>query len=76
MIRLSHRPAQLFQPATDVAEQHDLAGSKPEVMARMFRDLGAWEATHTTAPLWDSSPFWWSDSAQIYDDWKPRPEPK
>lgn len=76
LIRLSHRPAQLFQPADDAGESKDLATSQPEDLARLFRELADWEASLPTVPLWGSSPFWRGDSARIYDDWQPRSEPQ
>lgn len=76
LIRLSHRPAQMFKPASDVAEQQDLAATDPERLARLFKELGDWESTLPTVPLWGSSPFWDGQSAKDYDAWRPRPEPK
>ena len=75
LIRLSHRPAQLFQPAADPAESHDLASEQPDLFYQLHQKLGQWESTATTAPAWDSSPRWRADSARIYDTWQPRPEP-
>ena len=76
LIRLSHRPAQLFQPAVDPGETADLATSRPELLDSLFRELGQWEAMRPTVPLWDSSPSWNANSAQIYDTWEPKPEPE
>jgi arylsulfatase A-like enzyme len=76
LIRLSHRPAQLFRPSTDLAEAHDLAPSQSETFLTLFRQLAEWEATLPTVPLWGSSPFWSSQSANNYDNWAPRPEPR
>ena len=76
LIRLGHRPAQLFRPAEDPAERTDLAKAEQEAVAKLHRALGDWEGSLTTVPLWDSSPFWWADSAGIYDSWPPRPEPE
>ena len=75
LIRLSHRPAQLFRPGKDVAESNDLAESNSERVAELFAELGAWEALLPTVPLWGSSPFWDGDSAKIYDQWQVREEP-
>ena len=75
LIRLSHRPAQLFDVAVDRGEQHDLATERPQELRNYFAELGAWEASLPTVPIWDSSPFWHGDSAQIYDNWQPRIEP-
>ena len=76
LITLTHRPAQLFQVSDDPGEADDLAGSDPAKLQQLYRELGAWEASLPTAPLWDSSPHWWGDSAKIYDTWTPRDEPR
>ena len=76
LVRLSHRPAQMFRPGSDPAEADDLAPSGGEDFDRLFRELGQWEATLPTVPLWGSSPFWSSESAKNYDGWLPRPEPE
>jgi len=76
LIRLSHRPAQYFQPATDPAEGNDLAPRGGDRFESLFRQLGEWEAMLPTVPLWGSSPFWNGDSAKIYDTWLPREEPR
>jgi arylsulfatase B len=75
LIRLSHRPAQLFRPATDVAEARDRAAADPATRDALFKLLAEWEATRATVPLWGSSPFWQGESARIYDTWRPGPEP-
>ena len=73
LVRLSHRPAQLFRPATDPGEREDLARQDAATLRALFRELGQWEATLPTVPLWDSSPFWSGDSADIYDNYNWRP---
>ena len=75
LIRLSHRPAQLFDPSIDPAESNDLASEDREKFGLLFQELGRWEATLPTVPLWGSSPFWRGESAKIYDTWQPKPEP-
>jgi len=76
LIRLSHRRAQYFQPATDPAEEDDLAPRGGERFESLFRQLGEWEAMLPTVPLWGSSPFWQGNSANIYDTWLLRDEPR
>lgn len=75
-IRLSHRPAQMFQPGTDVAETRDLSADDAAKFEKLFRQLAEWEAELPTVPLWGSSPFWIGESAKHYDEWTPRPEPR
>ncbi len=76
LLRPGHRPAQLFRPATDVGERDDLAGSNPDRLRAMYTMLGDWESSLGTVPLWDSSPYWWGASAEVYDSFDPRPEPE
>jgi arylsulfatase B len=76
LIRLTHRPAQLFQPSSDPGELSDLAPVSGERFEELFRKLGEWEASLPTVPLWGSSPFWNSESAKHYDSLSPREEPK
>ncbi len=76
LIRLSHRPAQLFSPASDLAEESDLSDSQPERFRELFQSLSDWESMLPTVPLWGSSPYWQSQSAKNYDTWKPIAEPE
>ncbi|TWU22707.1 sulfatase-like hydrolase/transferase [Bythopirellula polymerisocia] len=76
LIRLSHRPAQLFQMADDIGEQNDLAPDASDDLNGLFTELAEWEAMLPTVPIWDSSPRWCGDSAKIYDTWMPREEPR
>ena len=75
LIQLSHRPPQMFQPADDAGEQHDLIDDHPDRTRELFEMLGTWESSLTTVPLWGSSPFWSGQSAKQYDNYPPRPEP-
>ena len=76
LVKLSHRPAQLFAPAHDLGERSDLASEKVEEMRILFQKLAEWENSLATVPLWDSSPFWSKESAQIYDQHAPIEEPQ
>jgi len=76
LIRLSHRPPQLFRPATDVGEAHDLSAKESGRFESLFRELAEWEASLPTVPLWGSSPFWTGEGARNYDEWVPKPEPR
>lgn len=51
LIRFADRPAQLFNLATDVAEQVDLAAEHPDKVAAMFKHLHQWELTQERG-LW------------------------
>lgn len=76
LIRLSHRPAELFQPEKDIAEKTDLTRQNAELTKKLFQALSEWESMLPTVPVWDSSPYWQSQSAKHYDDRDPVPEPK
>lgn len=75
LVRLGHRPAELFEPGTDVGESNDTSSRRPERFTELFQTLGDWEAMLPTVPLWGSSPHWDGDSARIYDQWPVRDEP-
>lgn len=76
LVKLSHRPAQLFAPGSDPGEREDLSLKEEARFATLFEKLGEWETSLATPPLWDSSPFWSKESAEIYDRYPPSPEPK
>jgi len=75
LIRLSHRPAQVFAPSTDLAEANDLVAADSELTSELFHELAEWESMLPTVPLWDSSPFWQKESAEHYDHRPAGPEP-
>lgn len=76
LVRLSHRPAEFFNPAEDIAESEDLSQKRTGEFRELYRQLAEWEALLPTVPLWDSSPYWHGQSAGQYDNWVPRAEPK
>lgn len=76
LIRLAHRPAQLFSPSSDPGERSDLAASEPERLAELFKQMAKWESLLPTVPLWGSSPYWSSVSAKHYDELSPSEEPR
>ncbi len=76
LIVLSHRPAQMFQVDADAAEANDLSKQSVDRFEELYRELGEWEFSLPTVPLWGSSPVWSGDSAEIYDTWSPRAEPE
>lgn len=76
LIRPSHRPAQLFEPTTDLGELTDLAPTHETQLQELFHQLAEWESTLPTIPLWGSSPIWNRESAKHYDQLPPREEPK
>lgn len=75
LIRPPHRLAQVFDPTTDLAEAHPLALKDPAATTELFQLMAEWESMLPTVPLWDSSPFWQSESSHHYDNRPPGPEP-
>ncbi|MDA8696854.1 sulfatase-like hydrolase/transferase [Rhodopirellula sp.] len=75
LIHLSHRPAELFDPTADVAESNNRMNDDPTRAAELYQMLGGWQSLLPTVPLWGSSPYWSSQSAQHYDKWQPSVEP-
>lgn len=76
LVTLTHRPAQLFRPATDPGETSDLASEEVKTLTELFGEIGRWQSMLPTVPLWDSSPYWWGESARLYDTHPPREEPR
>lgn len=76
LIRLSHRPAQLFNLGADIGEQQDLASDQAANLTSLFRQLAEWESSLPTAPIWSSSPRWNGDSARKHDTRPPSSEPR
>tara|TARA_R110002049_G_scaffold4601_6_gene32854 strand:+ start:27296 stop:28699 length:1404 start_codon:yes stop_codon:yes gene_type:complete len=76
LIRLSHRPAQMFRPGNDLAESADLIGSDSTRVTELFQQLGEWESMLPTVPLWGSSPYWTGESARHYDSYPAKAEPR
>ncbi len=76
LIRLAHRPAQLFAPSSDPGEASDLSISEPEKLMDLYQQMATWESLLPTIPLWGSSPTWSAESAKHYDNLPPSTEPK
>ncbi|EMI16897.1 arylsulfatase B [Rhodopirellula maiorica SM1] len=76
LITLSHRPAQLFQVDSDLAEADDRSRAERSRAEQLYQILGEWEASLATVPLWGSSPTWNAESAKHYDQWGVRTEPR
>lgn len=75
VVRLSHRPAEMFRVSDDVAETNDLSSTEAGRMTELLQELGRWEFLLPTMPAWGSSPYWNGQSAKHYDNWLVRPEP-
>lgn len=75
LVRLSHRPAEVFRVSDDAGESDDLSLKETEHTSRLLQELGRWEFLLPTMPAWGSSPYWNGQSANHYDNWLVRPEP-
>ncbi len=51
LVKVGANPSQLFDLASDVGEQADLASARPAVVAELEADLDAWKA-QLVPPLW------------------------
>lgn len=51
LLRFPDRPAELYNLANDIGEQHNLASQEPKRVKQMFKDFFAWEMT-LERPLW------------------------
>ena len=51
LLRFPDRPAELYNLANDIGEQHNLAAQEPERVKKMFKDFFSWEMT-LERPLW------------------------
>ena len=51
LLRFPDRPAELYNLASDIGEQHNLAAQEPERVKQMFKDFFSWEMT-LERPLW------------------------
>ena len=67
IVRLGHRPTQLFHIADDISEQRDLAGRHPERLAAMLLELAAWEEQLRATPRWFSGNGWRVKSRKKHD---------
>jgi arylsulfatase B len=76
LVRLTHRPAELFRPAVDPGESNELSAAESVRTDELLRLLGRWEFTLPTVPAWGSSPRWNGESAKGYDKFPVQPEPE
>ncbi len=76
LIRLAHRPAQLFRLPDDLGEQQDRSGDDPDAVADLFRVIHDWERAMPTYPHFNTSPYWRGQSANNYDEYTPAQEPR
>jgi arylsulfatase B len=76
LIRLGHKPAQYFRPIDDIGETEDLSTENKERYLELYEILFSWEVSLPTDPYFYTSPYWSGQSAENYESWKPKEEPK
>ena len=76
LVRTPHLPPQLYDLATDVSEQYNLAKSRPDKVAELQRRLAEWEASFKDTPRWFSSNRWMKSIMGVYEADYPLVQPK
>ncbi len=67
LVRMHDRPPMLYNLASDVGEQHDLARQHPEKVRELMGKLFAWETSFESTPLFMSGMNWMRTHAKQYD---------
>lgn len=67
LIRLPHRPPELYDLASDVSEQNNLALKNPDRVHQMMHNLNLWEQGLKDTPRWFSSNNWIRKNRASYD---------
>ncbi len=67
LLRLPHRPPQLFNLAEDVSERHDLAAEHPQLVTKLMRKLNDWELTFQKQPVFMTSVYWSKQNRKKYE---------
>ncbi|XAL99125.1 sulfatase-like hydrolase/transferase [Phycisphaeraceae bacterium D3-23] len=76
LIRLAHRPAQLFTLATDLGESTDMAHKHLDRTEELYRLLFDFERSMPTFQHFQTLPYWFGPSAKNYDEYVPVEEPR
>ena len=66
LVRTPHLPPQLYNLATDVSEQHDLAKANPDKTRELMRQLAQWESGFEHTPRWFSNNRWMKSILDAY----------
>jgi arylsulfatase A-like enzyme len=66
LLRVADRPPMLFDLASDISEQHDLALERPGIVRRLMADLWDWE-TGLGHPFWTTGAAWMDSKLKYYD---------
>lgn len=67
LIRLPHRPSELYNLAADISETNDLAEKHPERVIDLLSKLHDWELTFESNPKWISAVHWAKHNRELYD---------
>ncbi|WOH39590.1 sulfatase-like hydrolase/transferase [Thalassotalea fonticola] len=65
LVRYPDRPAVLYDLSNDLAEEHNLAGSKPELVRSLMKKLFAWE-NELKAPVFLTHSKWIKQNRERY----------
>ncbi len=68
LVRTPHLTPQLYNLATDISEQRNLANAKPEKASELMRKLAEWEAGFKHTPRWLSNNRWMKNVLSHYED--------
>ena len=67
LIRLPHRPPELYDLSKDVSELNNLALEHQDRVKKMMRELNEWEGSFKDTPRWFSSNSWIKRNRASYD---------
>ena len=67
LIRLPHRPAELYDLSNDISELNNLAAEDPDRVRAMMHQLNVWEQEFKDTPRWFSGNSWIKKNRKKYD---------
>ena len=67
LVRVPHRRVMLYDLATDISEQNNLADQEPEITSELLHKLAVWEESFVDTPRWFSRNGWRAKNRKQYD---------
>ena len=67
LVRLAHRPPELYNLAEDVSELNNQAAVEPEMVKELMNRLFDWESENAANPIWFGGTRWLKGSRANYD---------
>ena len=67
LVRLPHRPPELYDLSTDTSELNNLAADNQDRVRRMMYELNVWEQGFKDTPRWFNSNGWIKGNREAYD---------